>query len=88
MLEAIGLNVPVVCFPSRGAKEIFGESYPYMSRDFSVESIAEVIGNLMETDQAFGEIRESILKSQDLRRKIDLLTDAYQSLALNACSRG
>lgn len=88
MLEAIGLNVPVVCFPSRGAKEILGEGYPYMSEDFSVESIAEVIVNLMETDQAFGEIREAILKRQDLHRKIDLLTDAYQSLALNVCSGG
>jgi glycosyltransferase involved in cell wall biosynthesis len=88
MLEAIGLNVPVVCFPSRGAREVFGEGYPYMSKDFSVESITEVITNLMETKQAFGEIREAILKQQDLHRKIDLLTDAYQSLVLNVCIRG
>ncbi len=88
MLEAIGLNVPVVCFPSRGAREVFGEGYPYMSRDFSVESITEVITSLMGTKQAFGEIREAILRQQDLHRKIDLLTDAYQSLVLSVCSRG
>ena len=58
-----------------------------MSRDFSVESITEVIRSLMETKQAFGEIREAILRQQDLHRKIDLLTDAYQSLVLSACSR-
>ena len=86
MLEAIMLNVPVVCFPSTGAKEIVGEDYPYMSKDFSVESLAEIIVNFVEANQVFSELHRTILTQQSLSRKIDLLTDAYRRLIQNGVS--
>ena len=86
MLEAIMLNVPVVCFPSAGAKEIVGEDYPYMSGDFSVESLAEIIVDFVETNQAFSDLHRKILTQQSLSQKMDLLTDAYQRLIQNGVS--
>ena len=80
MLEAIEKGVPVVCFPSDGALELLSNEYPYITKNFTVKELSDVIGKVNKNSQVFLEHRKKILSINSANIKIEKVISYYKSL--------
>ena len=77
IIEAMSRGLPIVTTPGEGISELLPANYPYISKDYSIQSVSECIESLLDLKkEEYIGLSSSVIRHFRINYSADKMTDS------------